>query len=189
MGLHEANVKGRPVSAGTRGFTLLWKVWGFDTLMLCPACLFCLGCPLENSLLKFNPSSKVPFQILLSPCSFSPFLQMESHSTLLFFYTSYFILFICILVVSPARLYAPSLLFASSAESGTGLCTQRSINTCWIQLFIWFWDLLRWCGCWWWNFWANSLCSLMATARKGHQLTWTLASPKCERWGNVLLQL
>lgn len=156
--------------------------------MLCLACLFC-PFPLENSLLKFNPSPKIPFQILLPPCSFSPFLQMDPHSTLLFLYTSYFIPVICILVVSPARLYAPSLLFVSSAESSTGLCTQRSINICWIQLFIWFWDLLRWCGCWWRNLWANSLCSLTATARKGHRLTWTLASSKCECWGIVLLQL
>lgn len=140
MGRHEASVKGLPVSAGTRGSTLLWKVWGLDTLMLCLACLFC-PVPLENSLLKFNPSPEVSFQILLSPCSFSPFLQMEPHSTLLFFYTSYFILVICILVVSPARLYTPSLLFVSSAESSTGLCTQQSISTCWIQLVIWFWDL------------------------------------------------
>lgn len=117
-------VSTRPVSKGYL-FQQAPEAWHTHAL---PGLSFLLFSP-WNSLLKFNPSPKIPFQILLSPCSFSPFLQMDPHSTLLFFYTSYFIPVICILV-SPARLYAPSLLFVSSAESSTGLCTQRSINIC-----------------------------------------------------------
>ena len=53
------------------------KVWSLFTLRLCPVCFLCLERPLENSLLKFSPFAKGPFQMLPSSCSFFHFLPVD----------------------------------------------------------------------------------------------------------------